>query len=438
MNSEIVSKKTRNEFREFLVGWTLREIEMEFSAVYIDCDRHYDPQLSGQRRSLVEQYYHTLDFANLSHIRRLLVAYENILYSAEQRLSGLYDKTLAEQSILNLVSYLKKDGFKYYNGKITPITPEARQIFEDSLSGHTISEVTRRNIFDALRKLPNFMWSGRLSENDFLSRLYDIDSMPSQDHRFKTAMEDIWQHRINNPEDWPDDWIFNDPRFDLLHASDEVFLRFLCEMLHPVVRPINQDVVKIRDSINEHLSTDGWEITACTQISGKPVYAARRKIIDGSLALGSVKPIIEVLNAEYITQQMTRMEASIVSDPELAIGTAKEFIETISKTILLECGESVPANANLPQLVKQVRNKLELLPENISDKAKGAEIIKRILSNLGTVTQGLAELRGLYGSGHGKNAKVKGLQTRHARLAVNAACTLAVFLFETYQERKRN
>lgn len=28
---ELISKKTRTEFREFLVGWKLREIESEFA-----------------------------------------------------------------------------------------------------------------------------------------------------------------------------------------------------------------------------------------------------------------------------------------------------------------------------------------------------------------------------------------------------------------------
>jgi len=55
MTHEIVSKPTRNEFREFLVGWTLREIEIEFEGAGIECDRDYEPNVSGQRRSSVEQ-----------------------------------------------------------------------------------------------------------------------------------------------------------------------------------------------------------------------------------------------------------------------------------------------------------------------------------------------------------------------------------------------
>src|SRR5947209_5042830 len=57
------------------------------------------------------------------------------------------------------------------------------------------------------------------------------------------------------------------------------------------------------------------------------------------------------------------------------------------------------------------------------------------LNNLATISQGLAELRNPFGTGHGKDAGSRGLNKRHARLAVGAATTLGVFLFETHQER---
>ena len=42
------------------------------------------------------------------------------------------------------------------------------------------------------------------------------------------------------------------------------------------------------------------------------------------------------------------------------------------------------------------------MPKNISDDVKGAKSIKAILGNLKAIAQGVAELRNLYGSGHGK------------------------------------
>jgi len=61
-----------------------------------------------------------------------------------------------------------------------------------------------------------------------------------------------------------------------------------------------------------------------------------------------------------------------------------------------------------------------------------------LLMNLASVANRMAEVRNLYGTDHGKYAKTKGLQTHHARLAIGAASTLAVLLFETHQEQIRS
>ena len=96
-----------------------------------------------------------------------------------------------------------------------------------------ISRKARRDIGDTivLHALP---WSGALDEVAFLGRLYDLDELPSYDNRFSTAGRDIWQHRVNN-SDWEDRWVFEDSRFNLLNGDDEIPLRFLSEMLRPVV-----------------------------------------------------------------------------------------------------------------------------------------------------------------------------------------------------------
>jgi hypothetical protein len=299
---------------------------------------------------------------------------------------------------------------------------------------NTISEATRRDIFDVLR-LESVSWSGRLGEVEFLSKLYDLDQLPSTDYRFRSMAGDVRQHRVNNPTDWEDDWVYRDERLDLLHCPDSEFLRFLCEILHPVVRPETDEVEELTRAFNSSLQTDGWEVSEVSRMAGRPIFEARR-LVPGRPVARSAAPITKILSADYIAQQMDRMEAAIEADPELAIGTAKEFVETICKTILSEVGNPAPAKADLPALVKLVRVQLELLPDNVHEKAKGADTIKAILASLGTTAQGLAELRGLYGTGHGKAASTTGLQPRHARLAVGAATTLGVFFYETWQYRK--
>lgn len=110
-------------------------------------------------------------------------------------------------------------------------------------------------------------------------------------------------------------------------------------------------------------------------------------------------------------------------------------MESTIKTILVGEQEKKIKDLDLPQLVKATSKELALTPNDIPEEAKAASTIKKLLANLATITQGIAELRNQYGTGHGQEAKYKGLSSRHAKLAVGAASTLAVFLLETYEMR---
>jgi len=299
-----------------------------------------------------------------------------------------------------------------------------------------ISEVTRRNIFDAIT-LSGICWSGRVSEVDFLARLYDLKKMPSDDHRYHDAAGDIWQHRVRN-DDWEGQgWVFTDRRFNLMWCPDEEILRFLAEMLHPVVRADPGEADRILGLLNERLVADGWELYAATMVSGRPVFAGRKLMLQVDHAVTTVRGTVEPLGAEYVNQQITRMHAAVQDDPELAIGTAKEFLETVCKAIVVAHVGACDPSLDLPALIKAAMKQVQLAPEDVPAAAKGADVIRVLLSNLGSVAGRLAELRNLYGTGHGKEPSVRGLDGRHARLAVGAAATVAAFLVETHQEQVR-
>lgn len=296
-----------------------------------------------------------------------------------------------------------------------------------------ISEATRRDIFDSIT-LEGVAWSGGLEEPEFLARLFDLKSLPSGDSRFDNAYGDIYQHRINN-YDWDNYWVFADTRFNLLHGSDEMFLKFLCETLHPVVRTAPEEVERLRQAYNLFLQNDGYEIVPRAEMAGRAIFTAREIRLSRVSAVAPLKDRFRGTDTDYVLRQITRMEAAVDNDPGLAIGTAKELIETICKTILSERGVDAGANPDIPKLVKLTAKELKLTPNDISSDAKASESIRRLLSNLATITSGIAELRNSYGTGHGKEARTKGLSPRHARLAVGAASTLAVFLVETHHER---
>lgn len=160
------------------------------------------------------------------------------------------------------------------------------------------------------------------------------------------------------------------------------------------------------------------------------------RLLAGAPSLSPLKEHAKVLNAGHLAEQIRRLEDSVESDPALAIGTAKELVETCCKTILAERGKPVIGSPDMPTLTKTTLKELKLVPESVPEAARGADVIKKLLSNLGTIGNGLAELRGLYGTGHGKHGSASGLSARHAKLAVGAAAALAVFLFETHKEVK--
>jgi hypothetical protein len=77
--------------------------------------------------------------------------------------------------------------------------------------------------------------------------------MPSTDYRrqYNDASLDICKHR-GMKSDWSEDWVFTDSRFDLLHGPDEPFLKFLCETVHPALRPDTEDANAMVGEYNSH------------------------------------------------------------------------------------------------------------------------------------------------------------------------------------------
>ena len=155
----------------------------------------------------------------------------------------------------------------------------------------------------------------------------------------------------------------------------------------------------------------------------------------GVLLIPHMKQIAVEFDAAHMSEQIRRMEGAVDSDPALAVGSAKELVETCCRTILRDRAIAVEKDWDLPRLIKETAKVLKLTPDDIPERAKGEESIRRILGSLGSISQGLAELRNLYGTGHGKDGKAKGISARHARLAAGCASALTIFLFETHKER---
>ena len=163
---------------------------------------------------------------------------------------------------------------------------------------------------------------------------------------------------------------------------------------------------------------------------------------DANLTLGARAPALEVERFDrlgeprVLMEHLHRIEAGIAADPAAAIGSSKELVESALKFVLDDYGVSYSRGTQLPELYKLAAGELGLSRESVPGSAKGSAASQRVLQNLSTAVQGLAELRNELGLGHGRTTPSPAL-ARHARLAANAARTVVEFVLETWHERKR-
>lgn len=297
-----------------------------------------------------------------------------------------------------------------------------------------ISERTRAAILDEMRARST-LWFGALDEIAFLSRIFDLTSLPSTDSRFENAERDIWQHCVNN-DDWPIDWIYRDQRFRLYEADQSVFLNFICEVNHPVVRKDAAEQAALAKAFNGHLRRDGWELVEDVLIDGRPVFVAQRKVHALGLPLQRIRAVAATLNADSLYEDLRRLERIDDGEPGEAIALAKEIVESCCKLILDDRKVVYPPNSDIPELLKLLRKEIRIMPEGIEENAKGAEQIRDILTSLGKIAHSLAPLRNAYGKGHGRGRDFQGLQPRHARLAIGAASTFVDFVLDRHLTKR--
>jgi hypothetical protein len=182
------------------------------------------------------------------------------------------------------------------------------------------------------------------------------------------------------------------------------------------------DFVQLPDWLGEH------DPKLYAELCDEPVPAAHVPL-DRCEEVGSIHSVREL--GRHAARIRSGLEDG--SDPELAIGSAKELLESVLKTVTND-HEQKPTQ-DIPTLLKQAQKELDIDPKNVDGTLPGADSLRRTLSNLGQVVVGVAELRTLYGTGHSRSQSHE-LKLAHARLVVNAAISIATFLLEVWEGRQ--
>ena len=295
-----------------------------------------------------------------------------------------------------------------------------------------VSDRTRTAVLDEMRARDT-IWSGSLDETVFLSRVFDLSTMPSSDPRYDSAEADIWQHRINN-DDWPNDWIFDDSRFQLYTLDQERFLKFITEVLNPIVRKSVSEQQSLAMAFNGHLRRDGWELVEDVVVDDRPIYIAVRQVYGIGNSVQRIKAVAASLDSDNLYEDLRRLERIGDSEPGETIALSKEIVESCCKLILDDRRVNYRERADFPELLKLLRKEIKIMPDSIGESAKAHKEIREVLTSLGRIAHALGPIRNAYGKGHGRGREFRGLEPRHARLAIGAASTFVEFVLDRHRQ----
>lgn len=202
-----------------------------------------------------------------------------------------------------------------------------------------------------------------------------------------------------------------------------------------------QDVIKLfnalidhNESLPEHVrKVKGIDVNNDIYLKYKDLL--RKVSTESSILIEHAEELKKKFSSEYLNQEIDLMYKMQKDNPTEAIGKAKELIESCCETILERNGLTPNKDWKLNQLVDETMKLLEITPKHIPDTAKEAGAIKGILGSLKGIATQIAIIRNAYGSGHGKSASYKGLQERHAKLAIGSSITLVNFLWDSYERK---
>ena len=151
-----------------------------------------------------------------------------------------------------------------------------------------------------------------------------------------------------------------------------------------------------------------------------------------ALPTKSLNQVLKDRDLAGVDKEFERALANVEKDPPAATTAACSILESLFKFYIEDNSVEMPADQSLRPLWKTASKHLGLDPSSIED-----DDVKKVLSGLNSVVDGIGSLRTHTGSAHGRGRRAYRLQARHARLAVHASHTLVGFFIETWDERKR-
>lgn len=133
-----------------------------------------------------------------------------------------------------------------------------------------------------------------------------------------------------------------------------------------------------------------------------------------------------------LDHEFTRALSNVDTNPREAVSAASNILETVCKVYIEEQGLDMPAKQDLKPVWTVVRKDLGFDPSVVEDQD-----LQVILTGLFAVVDGIGALRTHASSAHGGGKKQYKVEPRHARLAIHAAHTVALFVLESWKRVRK-
>lgn len=131
---------------------------------------------------------------------------------------------------------------------------------------------------------------------------------------------------------------------------------------------------------------------------------------------------------------MGRLRSS-TTDPALAIGTAKDLLESVAKFVLEDLGMPVDGKMDFNAVWYIARERLGILPEKVDQSLPGYKQLRKIHQSSWAIAENVNELRNLQGTGHGRTLPT-GVSEDLALLVVREACSVAEYMLRLLDKER--
>jgi hypothetical protein len=142
---------------------------------------------------------------------------------------------------------------------------------------------------------------------------------------------------------------------------------------------------------------------------------------------------IREFDIESIEMEFDRALKNIELNPREAVSAASNILESLFKIYIEDENLDKPNKLDLKSVWSVVKKDLGFDTSKIED-----DDLKRILSGIMSIVDGVASLHTHASSDHGAEKKFYKLEPRHARLAIHSAHTITLFVIESWNKKKSN